>query len=153
MPLRAVVPSLLTNSLRLLSVYHKHKDFSKRQHDKDSIKETGSQSCWEIKVRLWNAHIPSLLLTSAKFWLWTIFSTMSSASMRVSSTQVGWFSTESFLRLQMKGLFTFELESSHAFQSDLIVHSVTAYRWRLRYWTSLLKMYCISLVCLRLDIV
>lgn len=32
---------------------------------------------------------PSMLLMSEKFWLWTIFSTMSSASMRVSLTQVG----------------------------------------------------------------
>lgn len=43
---------------------------------------------------------PSVLLPSVKSWLCMIFSTMSSASMRVSSTQVGWLSTESFFRLR-----------------------------------------------------
>lgn len=42
---------------------------------------------------------PSVLLPSVKSWLCMIFSTMSSASMRVSSTQVGWLSTESFFLL------------------------------------------------------
>lgn len=42
---------------------------------------------------------PSVLLPSVKSWLCMIFSTMSSASIRVSSTQVGWLSTESFFRL------------------------------------------------------
>lgn len=60
-PLSAVVPSLLTNSLKLLS---------------------------------------SLLLLSEKFWLCTIFSTMSSASIRVSSTQLGCLSTVSFFLLE-----------------------------------------------------
>lgn len=38
-----------------------------------------------------------------KSWLCMIFSTMSSASMRVSSTQVGWLSTESFFLLGWGG--------------------------------------------------
>lgn len=46
--------------------------------------------------------VPSVLLMSAKFWLCTIFSTMSSASMRVSFTQVGWLSTESCFLLKTK---------------------------------------------------
>lgn len=41
---------------------------------------------------------PSVLLPSVKSWLCMIFSTMSSASIRVSSTQVGWLSIESFFR-------------------------------------------------------
>lgn len=47
----------------------------------------------------WSSAWPSLLLLSEKFWLWTIFSTMSSASMRVSSTQLGCLSTVSFFLL------------------------------------------------------
>ena len=47
----------------------------------------------------WGSVWPSLLLLSEKFWLWTIFSTMSSASMRVSSTQLGCLSTVSFFLL------------------------------------------------------
>lgn len=44
-----------------------------------------------------------MLLMSSKFWLWTIFSTMSSASMRVSWTQEGCFSTVSCFRLGQDG--------------------------------------------------
>lgn len=47
--------------------------------------------------------VPSVWLMSAKFWLWTIFSTMSSASMRVSFTQEGWLSTESCFLLKHSG--------------------------------------------------
>lgn len=46
------------------------------------------------------SNIPSVLLISAKFWLWTIFSTISSASMRVSLTHEGWFSTLSCFLLK-----------------------------------------------------
>lgn len=53
--------------------------------------------------RLEVASSPSVLLPSVKSWLCIIFSTMSSASMRVSSTQVGWLSTESFFRLEGEG--------------------------------------------------
>lgn len=42
---------------------------------------------------------PSVLLTSVKSWLCIIFSTISSASILVSSTRVGWLSIESFFLL------------------------------------------------------
>lgn len=53
----------------------------------------------KLNTKNWNSIQPSLLLLSEKFWLWTIFSTMSSASMRVSSTQLGCLSTVSFFLL------------------------------------------------------
>lgn len=109
-PLRAVVPSLLTNNLRLLSVYGSKNERQKRGREQVEEKTV---SRWERSKTLslcGHAHcsinttfflpLPSSwLLTSAKFWLWIILSTMSSASMRVSSTQVGWLSTVSFFLL------------------------------------------------------
>lgn len=87
MPLSAVVPSLLTNRRRLLS----------GKTPKVPLTQSGP-----LNLTALVSHLPSVLLMSAKFWLCTIFSTMSSASMRVSSTQEGWFSTLSCFLLEGK---------------------------------------------------
>lgn len=89
-PLRAVVPSLLTNSLKLLSEENK----KSRRGVTDAQRLSSN-----LTPKNWNPVKPSLLLMSEKFWLWIIFSTMSSASMRVSSTQLGCLSTLSFFLL------------------------------------------------------
>lgn len=80
--------------------------FYKKKHHRDT--KAGcllTWSWWQITLSSYYAAIytptvPSVLLTSAKFWLWTIFSTMSSASMRVSLTQLEWLSTESCFLLK-----------------------------------------------------
>lgn len=104
-PLRVVVPSRLTNSRRLLSVGTQGK--IEAEWGSEAREPPGT-----VPLSVLAAHpghqpphpacaggSPSVLLPSVKSWLCMIFSTMSSASMRVSSTQVGWLSTESFFLL------------------------------------------------------
>lgn len=87
MPLRAVVPSLLTNRRRLLSENTRTLSLARETNVPPRPHRPPETTA------------PSLLLTSSKFWLRTIFSTMSSASIRVSLTQEGWSSTASCFRL------------------------------------------------------
>lgn len=65
---------------------------------------------------------PSVLLTSVKSWLCIIFSTISSASILVSSTRVGWLSIESFFLLARgntgKNLLSF---SRHGFLHTVLL--------------------------------
>lgn len=91
-------------------IYHRNTQQPLKANSCPKEKGAHGRSDWTVNAwQPWerkNSYIPSeaflspsVLLTSVKSWLCIIFSTISSASILVSSTRVGWLSIESFFLL------------------------------------------------------